>query len=419
MTSILIRVIIFFGILFLVDLYVFSAVKTVFTSARIRTIASWIYWILSASFFIISIYVFTTVPRSAGPSDPGVRLVMAAFVMLYIPKLAVILLLGLEDIYRLLRAGAVGISRISGSEAADAAPFFESRRKFISQLAILAASIPGIGILYGITKGKYNFKVHRVDLAFKDLPQAFHGMTITQISDLHVGSYGDRGEVERAVDLINEQKSDVIFFTGDMVNNKAEEMDSWKDVFSKLDAPMGKFSVLGNHDYGDYVPWPTALAKQANLQQLADTQKEIGFTLLRNESHRFEKEGQHIDLLGMENWGKNGFSVYGDLEKTMALTQDDSFKILLSHDPSHWELQVMNHKKQIHLTLAGHTHGMQFGVEIPGFKFSPVQFVYKRWAGLYTENNRHLYVNRGLGFIGFPGRVGIWPEITVITLQKA
>jgi predicted MPP superfamily phosphohydrolase len=415
--SVLVRMLLFFGILFLVDFYVFSAVKTIFSSVRVRTIASWIYWILSISFFLIASYVFLT-SKGEGPSEPGIRVVMGLFVLLYIPKLAVILFLGLEDIYRLLRAGAVALYKVSGSDAAVDVPYFESRRKFISQLAVLAASIPGIGILYGITKGKYNFKVHRVDLAFKDLPAAFHGMTITQISDLHVGSYGDKEEVQRAVELINEQKSDVVFFTGDLVNNRADEMEPWVDTFSQIHAPMGKYSILGNHDYGDYVQWPSEQAKHENMFQLFHMHERLGFKLLRNQNHRFEKDGQHIELLGMENWGK-GFAQYGDLKKTMQTTREESFKILLSHDPSHWEEQVMNHEKNIHLTLAGHTHGMQFGLEIPGFRFSPVQLKYKRWAGLYTENERHLYINRGLGFIGFPGRVGIWPEITVITLQKA
>jgi len=416
--SALLRMLLFFGILFLVDWYVFSAVKTIFSSARARTIASWVYWMFSAFFFLLSIYVFLTVSRSAGPSDPGVKVLMASFVLLYIPKLAIILFLGLEDVYRLLRAGVVGVLKVSGNDIVSNVSYFESRRKFISQLAALAASIPALGILYGITKGKYNFKVHRVELAFKDLPAAFHGMTITQISDLHVGSYDDKEEVQRAVELINEQKSDVVFFTGDLVNNRATEMESWVDTFSQIDAPMGKYSILGNHDYGDYIQWPSEQAKHENMYQLYHMHERIGFKLLRNQNHRFEKDGQYIELLGMENWGK-GFAQYGNLDQTMHGTQKESFKILLSHDPSHWEEEVMDHKENIHLTLAGHTHGMQFGFEIPGFRFSPSQLKYKRWAGLYTENQRNLYVNRGLGFIGFPGRVGIWPEVTVITLLKA
>lgn len=416
--STLLRALLFFGVLFLVDLYVFSAVKTIFSSSRARTTASWIYWTLSFSFIVLSTYVFLTVSKSAGPSDIRIKLFMGSFVLLYIPKIAVILFLGLEDVYRLLRAVTVGIYKLTGNDPAYLLTYFESRRKFISQLAALAASIPALGILHGITKGKYNFKVHRVEVAFKDLPAAFHGMTLTQISDLHVGSYDDREEVLRAVELINEQKSDIIFFTGDLVNNKSDEMAPWVDVFSQIHAPMGKYSVLGNHDYGDYIPWPTPQAKVENMKEMFGMHEKLGFKLLRNENHRIEKDGQYLELLGMENWG-NGFARYGDLSKTMAGTQKDSFKIMLSHDPSHWEEQVMNSNKQIHLTLAGHTHGMQFGVEIPGIRFSPAQLKYKRWAGLYEENSKFLYVNRGLGFIGFPGRVGIWPEITVITLLKA
>lgn len=412
------RAVLFFGILILADYYAFSAVKTVFTSPRNRQIVSWIYWGMSAAFVLFACYVFLFAPKSDGPSSVSVRALMGAFVFLYIPKLFVIFFLGTEDLYRLLRAGVVGISNITGADIASGAPYFESRRKFISQIAMLAASIPAAGILYGIVKGRYNYKVHNLSLSFKDLPEAFHGMTITQISDLHIGSFNDTEEVARAVELINEQRSDVVFFTGDLVNNRAEEMEPWVDIIGKIDAPLGKYSILGNHDYGDYVQWPSRQAKQDNMQQLYGLHERIGFKLLRNESHTMEKDGHHLELLGMENWG-HGFAQYGDLNKTLQGTREGSFKILLSHDPSHWENEVMSHENHIHLTLSGHTHGMQFGLEIPGIKISPVQLKYRRWAGLYTENDRHLYVNRGLGFIGFPGRVGIWPEITVITLQKA
>lgn len=417
-SSSLFRGLLFIGILLLVDWYVFSAVKALFTSSRSRQIVSWIYWGLTATFILFAFYVFLFAPKADGPSSLSVKMLMGAFVFLYIPKLVVIFFLGAEDLYRLVRAGMVGIYKAMGMSGSEGISFFESRRKFISQLAVLAASIPAVGILYGIAKGRYNFKVHRVDLAFKDLPEAFHGMTITQISDLHIGSFNDREEVQRAVELINEQGSDVVFFTGDLVNNRAEEMEPWVNIVSGINAPLGKYSILGNHDYGDYVQWESPEAKEENMQQLYHMHERLGFKLLCNRNHRLEKAGQHIEILGMENWGR-GFAQYGDLDKTMSGAENDAFKILLSHDPSHWEEQVVDHQTKIHLTLAGHTHGAQFGLEIPGIKISPVQMRYERWAGLYTENDRHLYVNRGLGFIGFPGRVGIWPEITVITLQKA
>jgi hypothetical protein len=403
-------------IVFLLDLYIFSGVKSAFSSIRLRFIVSLCYWGITIAFYLMTIYMLLSFSKDEGPAVPAVKWTMSLFILLYVPKIVLLFFFGMEDIYRLIRAGGVGIFKLTGNFSN--VPYFESRRQFIGWMAGFAALIPAVSILYGITKGKYNFKIHRTNLSFKDLPDAFHGLTITQISDLHVGSFDDAEAVERAVKLVNEQNSDIIFFTGDLVNNKAEEMEPWADVFSKLKARMGKYSILGNHDYGDYLEWSSAHAKQENMQRLFKMHERLDFKLLKNENTKIEKDGQHIELLGMENWGK-GFAQYGDFKKTLQGTTDGAFKILLSHDPTHWEEQVMNHRTHVHLTLAGHTHGAQFGVEIPGLRFSPAQLKYKRWAGLYEENNRYLYVNRGIGFIGFPGRVGIWPEITVITLNKA
>jgi hypothetical protein len=343
---------------------------------------------------------------------------MALFVLLYVPKLILVVSLLLEDVYRLLRAGGVGLGKIS-TDSFSAVPYFEGRRKFFSQVGLMLAAIPFVSILYGVTKGKYNFKVHRVTLKFKDLPPAFEGLTITQLSDIHSGSFDDEAAVKRGIDLANEQKSDIIFFTGDLVNSLASEMDPWISSFKQLHAPMGIYSIFGNHDYGDYSTWDSAEEKQKNHNRLKEIHKELGFRLLLNENTRIEKNGQYLSLIGLENWGNGSFAKYGDLDKSIAGVPDDAFKILLSHDPSHWDAQTLHYPKHIHLTLAGHTHGMQFGVEIPGIKWSPVQYRYPHWAGLYEGNGKSLYVNRGFGFIGFPGRVGIWPEITVITLQKA
>jgi predicted MPP superfamily phosphohydrolase len=304
-------------------------------------------------------------------------------------------------------------------EQASSVELFQSRRKFIANTGAIVAAIPFTGMVYGITKGRYNFKIHKAAISFKDLPKEFDGMQITQLSDIHSGSFDNREAVQHAVDLANEQKSDIMFFTGDLVNNQSSEMLPWMDVFNKLKAPMGIYSSLGNHDYGDYMEWPSPEAKRANMEKLYAIHKQLGFTLLRNENMKIERNGGHIELLGLENWGRGGFSKYGDLKKTLAGTEPDSFKILMSHDPTHWEAEVMNNPVHIHLTLAGHTHGAQFGVEIGDFKISPASLRYDRWAGLYKENEKYLYVNRGLGYIGFPGRVGIWPEITVITLRKA
>ena len=297
--------------------------------------------------------------------------------------------------------------------------YFASRRQFVSQIALGLAAIPLASVLYGIYKGRYNYKVLKYTLAFEDLPIAFDGYKITQISDIHSGSFDNVEKIEYAINLINEQESDVILFTGDMVNNKAEELLPYVNVFNKLKAKDGLFSVLGNHDYGDYVEWESEKAKNQNLEYLKTLQKKIGFNLLLNESHFIEKNGERIALVGVENWGTGGFKQVGDLKKAASGIKKDDFKVLMSHDPSHWENVVIHDDYHYHLTLSGHTHGMQFGIEIPGwFKWSPAKWRYKYWAGIYKEMGQYINVNRGFGYLAFPGRVGIWPEITVIELKK-
>ena len=293
------------------------------------------------------------------------------------------------------------------------------RRKFISQLAFGLAAIPFAGFLYGMIKGKHNYKVLKYQLTFKDLPDAFDGFTITQFSDTHSGSFTNAEKIQYGVDMINEQQSDLILFTGDIVNNKADEMDDWIEMFGKLEASYGKYSILGNHDYGDYVDWKTPEDKKKNFQKVKEIHPKIGFDLLLNEHRYIEKDGQKIALIGVENWGK-GFKRAGDLEKAAAGVQQEDFKVLMSHDPSHWDLKVKQDDFKYHLTLSGHTHGLQMGIEIPGFfRWSPSKYVYKQWAGLYEELGRYINVNRGFGYHAFPGRVGIWPEVTVIELKKA
>lgn len=296
---------------------------------------------------------------------------------------------------------------------------FPARRKFISQLAMGIAAIPFLSLLYGMYKGKYDYRVLKYTLEYEDLPDAFDGYQITQISDIHSGSLDNAKKVAYVIDLINKQQSDVLFFTGDMVNNLASEMKPWIPFFSKLKAKDGLFSVLGNHDYGDYIKWKSKEAKTANLETLKTIQKKIGFDLLLNQHRFLQKNGQRIALIGVENWGAGRFKKAGDLNKATSNIDKNDFKILLSHDPSHWEKEVLNHPLHFHLTLSGHTHGMQFGVEIPGIiKWSPVKYRYKYWAGIYQQEKQLINVNRGLGVIGYPGRVGIWPEISVITLKK-
>jgi predicted MPP superfamily phosphohydrolase len=324
------------------------------------------------------------------------------------------IILFFEDIYRLF----VGTSNYFSNYSKDAT-FFPQRRKFVSQIALGLAAIPFASLIYGMTFGKYNYKVIKQRVFFPDLPDAFDGFTITQISDIHSGSFDNPDKINYAIDLINEQDSDMILFTGDIVNTHAKEMHPWIESFNRIRKhKYGKFSVLGNHDYGEYVTWPSQKAKDENFEAIKNLYGEIDFKLLLNENTFIEKGDDKIAIVGVENWGNN-FKKAGDINKASAnLTQDD-FKILMSHDPSHWEYEVKNHEKNFHLTLSGHTHGMQFGIEIPGyFKWSLAQYVYKQWAGLYENKGRYVYVNRGFGFHAYPGRVGIMPEITVIELKK-
>jgi hypothetical protein len=401
----------------LIDAYVFTGVKAFYSvlSPLYGEIIRLVFWSANLAFIALLLYAFS---GGQGAGKTSLKVIGSLGAVLYIPQLVFALFLLLEDLYRFVRLIAVDLYKLSGGDAAGHLVSLASRSPALSIVAAIASVIVMAGIVFGLTKGKYRYKVHRTELEFDDLPEAFDGFTITQISDIHAGSFDNAEEVKRAVRLINEQHSDVIFFTGDLVNTTAGEMEPWVEVFDKLKAPMGKYSILGNHDYGDYASWPSVEAKQANLLHLFDMHDRIGFHLIKNENLILERNGGKIELLGMENWGA-GFSKYGDFEKTLKGSSSDGFRILLSHDPSHWEGEVIGHTEHIHLTLAGHTHGMQFGFEIFGLKFSPVRLRYRRWAGLYKENNRYLYVNRGFGFLGFPGRVGIWPEITVITLRKS
>ncbi|MES2427157.1 MAG: metallophosphoesterase, partial [Bacteroidota bacterium] len=343
--------------------------------------------------------IFTIFVRARGEAPKAISWLMALMLLSAVPKILGTPILLIEDVTRLFRG-------------------FPSRSVWVSQLTLIVAAIPFFGLLFGLTRGRHHYQVHKETLYFPDLPEAFDGFTLTQLSDIHAGSFTSEKGVNKGIDLVNKQKSDLILFTGDLVNNKASEMTPWIPAFARLQAPYGKFSVLGNHDYGDYMKWENEAVKAGNLISLKNVHKQIGFRLLLDEAVKIEKGGQTITLIGVENWGKGGFHKYGDLEKAVEKVDDSQVKILLSHDPSHWEAKTLNHLKHIHLTLAGHTHGAQFGIELFGFKWSPIKYVYKQWAGLYKQKDRYLYVNRGFGFLGLKGRVGIWPEITVITLKK-
>ncbi|RED50509.1 metallophosphoesterase [Seonamhaeicola aphaedonensis] len=405
----MLRLILFILILLLLDFYTLQSFKAIFKSSVVTYVYIFVSLAILGNFFI-QVYTFD---RSNGiPFRFSLALIL--LVLFYVPKIIVGITLFAEDVFR---GFAFVFEKISSETNNSVA--LNSRRKFISQLALGIAAIPFTSILYGVIKGKYNFKVLKYTLHFEDLPTAFDGYRITQISDIHSGSFDNKDKVSYAIDLINEQESDVILFTGDMVNNKADEMKPYIPVFSKLHAKDGKYSVLGNHDYGDYVHWDSKEAKHQNLEDLKLIQKEIGFDLLLNEHRFIKKNDARLALVGVENWGAGGFKKAGDLKKASKGIDKDDFKILMSHDPSHWENEVIQDDYHYHLTLSGHTHGMQFGIEIPGwFKWSPVKWRYKYWAGIYEEFGQFINVNRGFGYLAFPGRVGIWPEITVIELKK-
>lgn len=416
-----IGIIIFFGILFLVDWYVFSGVRTVTSGfeARTRRIIHWSYWLVNISLFVWAIALFFFVPTEKGMPRAFMTF-MGVWIMFFVPKLLFLLVLVGEDVYRILKSGYQLVQNWMSPSVEHVTD--NSRRKFISQVALGIAMIPLLGVAHGMLAGRFRFRVRKETLWFPDLPDAFEGFTITQLSDIHIGSFdpeSDREAVRRGIQLANDQRSDLLVFTGDLVNNMAAEMLPWKSELAQLNAKEGKFSILGNHDYGDYIRWDSAAEKQQNFSNLLATHEEIGFRLMRNEHHVIERNGEKLYLVGVENWGTGGFVQHGDLDKALEAVPQDGFKVLLSHDPSHWDNIVSKHHTQVHLTLSGHTHGMQFGVEIPGIKFSPVQFRYPHWAGLYHEvQRRYLYVNRGFGFLAFPGRVGIWPEVTVLELRK-
>jgi len=400
--------IIFVIIYIIIDFYAFQAVKTL-------TKKSWIHYLhIIISIAVVGNFIYQFIQVSEGRVlTPAKSYAFGFLLTLLALKIVVVPILFGEDLFRFFKGT---YTKLFTSNDNFQIP---SRRKFISQIALTLAAIPFTSLLYGMYKGKYNYKVLKYALEFEDLPDAFDGFQITQISDIHSGSFDNAEKIEYGVDLINQQESDVILFTGDLVNNKADEMDPWIDTFKKLKASDGKFSILGNHDYGDYVDWESDAAKVQNFKKLENVHQQLGFDLLLNENRTLEKNNEKIALVGVENWGAGGFKKAGDLERASTGIGSNDFKILMSHDPSHWEHEVKSNKTHYHLTLSGHTHGMQFGIEIPGWiKWSPVKWRYKYWAGIYEEAGRFINVNRGFGFLAYPGRVGIWPEITVITLKK-
>lgn len=398
----------------IIEIYSYYGLKALFNGSKYPKVYWSIYIVLSL--ILVSSVVFVMTKSRGELNNRPTKLInffMGFGFTILVSKLFFIIWLLIGDIGRFFFwiYDSVSNRELSGSEG-------ETRRRVIGAIGLGIAAVPFGSMLYGITKGKYNFKVKNVTLTYPDLPESFDGFKIVQISDVHSGSFDDIEEVRHGVQLINDQNADVVVFTGDLVNNYATEIDPYIDVFKEIKSQTATLSITGNHDYGEYVQWGSEDEKRANFESLVSKHGDMGFDILMNEHRRIERGSDSIVIAGVENWGKPPFPQYGDMKKAFEGVSKEDFTVLLSHDPSHWDLQVLPDEKKVHLTLSGHTHGMQFGVDIPGIKWSPVKWRYPRWAGLYTENEQHLYVNKGFGFIGFPGRVGMWPEITVIELKK-
>ncbi len=406
---------IFIAFMLLLDTYVFQAIKAVSHTAspKTKTIIYSIYWALTLISILSFLFFVYTSQEFLGKK---IRTYLFALVIgLFLAKLVAMIFFLIDDIRRGIQwvAGKLFFNNTELEVISDGI----SRSAFLSWLGLAAGSTLFGSLLMGF-RNKYNYQVKRVRLAFDNLPAAFKGLKIVHISDIHSGSFNDKAAVLRGVQKILNEKADIILFTGDLVNDRATEMEDYMDVFNRLQAPMGVYSTLGNHDYGDYVRWPSnGISKEQNLENLKKVHAALGWRLLMNEHVILEKNGAQIALLGIENWSaKARFPKHGRMDLAYPGTEKYPFKILMSHDPSHWDAQVKTTYPDIDLVLSGHTHGMQFGIELPGFKWSPVQYMYTQWDGLYEDGKQKLYVNPGYGFIGYPGRVGILPEITVIEL---
>jgi len=401
------------------DIYTFFGLKSLIKDKTQQLIFSIAYWLLSA-FIYYNFYEFHeafTGGRFFSSTDANLHL--GIILTAIVTKLAFVIFLLPQDLGRFFYGiGNFLYTFFSSKDFPDNHQTFPSRRRFLTLAATGLAAIPFSTMLYGITRGKYAYTVNKVKIAFADLPAAFDGFKIVQISDIHAGSLDSVSSVAKGVDMINEQAADIVVFTGDLVNSDKDEVNDYVDVFKAIQAKSGKFAILGNHDYYG-VPDDTANQK-TYWTDFYKKYKQMGFQLMNNTNTFLEKDGERICLLGVENWGRaRYFPKRGDLDKALSNTAADDFCVLLSHDPTHWDDKVLPHQKHIHLTLSGHTHGFQFGINMPGFKWSPAQYRYDKWMGLYEEAKQYLYVNRGFGFLTFPGRIGMWPEITVIELERA
>lgn len=400
-------------LILLIDLLAFQALKAIVGSSGkwIRFISYGIYWAIP----LLTITYLVGVSTGWADQFPkGIKLMLRSLIFIfYFAKVLVAAIIVIDDLRRLF----FKVLNLSFSDF----QLSTERSRWMSYLGLALGAIPILSLTYGMARNPYRYQLLKNKVPVKNLHPHLHGLRIIQISDIHSGSFLMKEPVERSVQIINEQEPDIVFFTGDLVNARAVEMEPFIEMFSRINAPLGVYSILGNHDYGDYHPWPDHAQKVENFERLKSIHKQLGWDLLLNEHRQIAIKDTAINVIGVENYSAHPrFPKYGDLNKATTGLMDTGFNILLSHDPSHWEDQVLKDFKHIHLTLSGHTHGFQFGVEIPGvFKWSPIQYMYKQWAGLYESDAQFLYVNRGLGYLGYPGRVGILPEITLLTLEAA
>lgn len=401
------------GIMLLLDIYIYQAVKLVIpssASARFRLAVVVTYWALA----VLAMLFLITFPYVDWPKNLR-NYILSLLVAAFLSKVIASVFFALDDLRRGVSWLAVKLFR-TASATGIASSEGITRSAFLSWMGLVLGGGLFSTFIYGF-RNKYNYQVRREKLRFPNLPASFRGLKIVQISDIHAGSFNNKEAVQKGVDKILKEKPDIILFTGDLVNDRAVEMQDYLDVFGRLKAPMGVYSTLGNHDYGDYYHWKNDQEKSSNLSNVKEAHAKLGWKLMMNENIIFERDNERIALLGVENWSaKRNFPKHGKLSDAYPGTENVPFKMLMSHDPSHWDAEIRPKYPDIDLTFSGHTHGMQFGVEIPGFKWSPIQYMYKQWAGLYSEGSQKLYVNRGYGFLVYPGRVGILPEITVITL---
>ena len=407
----LVFIIVFVCVLLLVDIYAFQAVKTAMNgnSPLLKRSVFSIYWLLTLNALVIMatfyLDVYYDIPKIIRMNMQGMMILTIVAKLLIVPFLLV------DDIWRLVQ-----FSINYFSNQGEIVRQGISRAEFLSQLGIAVGSIPFLGGLYGMISSAYRYKKHYVDVELPNLPASFEGLKIVQLSDIHSGSFSLTRPLKRAVEMVNEENADLLLFTGDLVNAKASEMEPYIDIFKKMKAKRGKYSVMGNHDYG--FRWDDDADEEKNRKEFYNVHKQLGWRLLMNENALLKNGADEVAIVGVENWSSRHFGKKGDVKKALQGSENAPVKILLSHDPTHWDEQVRPEFPEIDLMLSGHTHGAQIGIELPGFRWSPSQYVFKQWAGLYKEGGQQLYINRGFGFLAYPGRVGILPEITVMTLWR-